>query len=34
MHQIFMMSTGIIFVTELGPVVVRGGRVYSLVHAN
>ena len=28
MHQIFIMSTGIISVTELGPVVVQGGRVY------
>ena len=28
MHQIFIMSTEIIFDTELGPVVVRGGRVY------
>ena len=28
MHQIFMRSTGIIFVTELGLVVVQVGRVY------
>ena len=28
MHQIFIMSTGIISVTELGPVVVQGGRGY------
>ena len=28
MHQIFIMSTGIIFATELGPVLVQGGRVY------
>ena len=28
MHQIFIMSIGIIYVTDLGPVVVQGGRVY------
>ena len=34
MHQIFIMSSDIIFVTELGPVGVGKGYMQCLEHAN